>query len=219
MVSQFDIYLDDLKPDVQRRYLAELGLDSAKNANLDVFSLTTLSLDSDTPEYMTFKLYSPLKGTLYDEDAQDFGDELDGYELAQYATEIKAALRQEVVAMQTPLGLMEYYREPNSVNDKVITACTEAEVYNDRLWGVTVCETKEPLTPKELGTLCDYLTGQYSDGFGEHFEQQCISVADGGLYVHLWNDSPSYCFLKESELKREQPVKAKAPKKKKEMER
>ena len=39
---EIDIYLDDLKPEVQKRVLRELGLKSAKHGNYDVFPLLTL---------------------------------------------------------------------------------------------------------------------------------------------------------------------------------
>ena len=39
---EIDIYLDDLKPEVQKRVLRELGLKSAKDGNYDVFPLLTL---------------------------------------------------------------------------------------------------------------------------------------------------------------------------------
>lgn len=39
---EIDIYLDDLKPEVQKRVLRELGLKSAKDGNYDVFPLFTL---------------------------------------------------------------------------------------------------------------------------------------------------------------------------------
>ena len=39
---EIDIYLDDLKPEVQKRVLCELGLKYAKDGNYDVFHLFTL---------------------------------------------------------------------------------------------------------------------------------------------------------------------------------
>ena len=42
LFMEIDIYLDDLKPEVQKRVLRELGLKSAKDGNYDVFPLLTL---------------------------------------------------------------------------------------------------------------------------------------------------------------------------------
>ena len=39
---EIDIYLDDLKPEVQKRVLCELGRKSAQDCNCDVFPLFTL---------------------------------------------------------------------------------------------------------------------------------------------------------------------------------
>ena len=33
----------------------------------------------------------------------------------------------------------------------------------------------------------DYLKGQFSDGWGEGFEQQAIQISNGVLNVHFWN--------------------------------
>ena len=41
--------------------------------------------------------------------------------------------------------------------------------------------------------LCDYITGQYSDGWGEGFEQRDIEVEGGTLNVHFWKRN-GFCF-------------------------
>ena len=50
----------------------------------------------------------------------------------------------------------------------------------------------------EQAVLCDYISGQYSDGWGEGFEQRDIRVEDGTLAVHFWQDH-------DFELKRDVP--------------
>ena len=59
---EIEIYLDDLKPEVQKRVLQELGLESARDGNYDVFPLFTLvsaqtgqTSDQDISEDRTWK--------------------------------------------------------------------------------------------------------------------------------------------------------------------
>ena len=44
----------------------------------------------------------------------------------------------------------------------------------------------QELSERDWNTLFDYISGQYSDGWGEGFEQRDIPVADGVLNVHFW---------------------------------
>ena len=93
---------------------------------------------------------------------------------------------------------MQYYHEDDSVRRKVVSAVPSVEICGNKLCGCLTVELKEPLLDDEQTVLCNYITGQYSDGWGEGFEQRDIRVEDGTLAVHFWQDH-------DFELKRDVP--------------
>lgn len=60
---------------------------------------------------------------------------------------------------------------------------------DDKAYAVTECRITSKLTLDEVETLKDFFTGQYSDGWGEGFEQHAIQTKWGALYVCFWPDS------------------------------
>lgn len=143
---------------------------------------------------MQMKFYSPLTADFFpnEPDYEDeFYDEYEGYpqdghELLEYETAIRDAVENDTRDFGG--DLMQYYHEDDSVRNKVLTAVPSVEVHGNKLCGCLTVELKEPLLDDEQTVLCNYITGQYSDGWGEGFEQRDIRVDDGTLAVHFWQE-------------------------------
>ena len=143
---------------------------------------------------MQMKFYSPLTADFFpnEPDYEDeFYDEYEGYpqdghELLEYETAIRDAVENDTRDFGG--DLMQYYHEDDSVRGKVVTAIPSVEVHGNKLCGCLTVELKEPLLDDEQTVLCNYISGQYSDGWGEGFEQREIEVEDGKLYVHFWQE-------------------------------
>ena len=143
------------------------------------------------PEPTMMKLYMPLHADLYTKDDwSDTSEEpemLTGRALMEYEDSILIALIKNRMSEEVARGIMRWYGREDSVDRKVKSVVFTAEEREGQLWGVAECKVVGELTPEELDTLKDYISGQASDGWGEGFEQREIQVDDGELYVHLWN--------------------------------
>jgi hypothetical protein len=150
---------------------------------------TTTELAEQT--LLKAKLYSPVFVDFweYDSDGEDgegISQAINQWGAAQHYSEIRTAIVDERLPGEAERGLMAYYDEPDSVKEKVRSLILDVEIHDGMLWAVASLELTEPLTANELKTLKDYITGQFSDGWGEGFEQRAIKVDGGELSVHLW---------------------------------
>lgn len=120
-------------------------------------------------------------------------DEFSGFELVDYEESIRSAVKDSFRG--TDGDLMPYFSEKRNpgVMAKVLSAIPSVELRDGELMGCTTVRLKESLDKAEMGALQEYLLGQFSDGWGEGFEQQEIQTADGVLYVHFWNED-SFSF-------------------------
>ena len=143
---------------------------------------------------MQMKFYSPLTADFFPNDTEDLDDDYSEYEgipytgkeLTGYRDVIRDAIYEDVKDFYG--DLMRYYREDDSVRSKVVSAVPSVEICGNKLCGCLTVELKETLLDDEQTVLCNYISGQYSDGWGEGFEQRDIRVDDGTLAVHFWQE-------------------------------
>ena len=183
-------------PDGTMGTLTEIDSAGRFLVNWDNGKRTALNLEDDhfrifQSDPMELKLYFPLHGNLYTRnewgDLADDPEELAGCDLTPYLGDIREALQENQLPEERERGLMHWYRESDALSWKVKSAFFDVEEHDGQLWGVADCQLLESLEGDELNRLTTYLAGQASDGWGEGFEQQEISVGRGLLYVHLWD--------------------------------
>lgn len=142
-------------------------------------------------ERLQMKLLSPLTGGFFrkyqrrgKEYFENPGRRIDGKELAQYETAIRKAADREnrpEIEGGNPFDLMdECFDGSPSIREKVEHGRISVENIGGVLYGCTTLILKEELEDWELAELCEFISIQYSDGWGEGFEQRDIP-ADGGI--------------------------------------
>ena len=137
---------------------------------------------------LTFKLYTPLTAEFLPDGSEFWQEdelvELSGYELSDYAAAISEQIEREG-------DHLEQYLDDE--NDPYLAAHVKSirisvEERGGELCGCATVVLDEDLTERGWNDLQGYLSGQYSDGWGEGFEQRDIQVEDGNLNVHFWQE-------------------------------
>ena len=136
---------------------------------------------SKKEENRKIKLLSPLTAEFVpdqwsDDDVQD----LNGRELIPYY----AAVRETVE--QYADDLLTYYDGSEEIRGKLAGILPTVEVHDGKLCGCAVITFRQDLSERQWNSVMEYIMGQYSDGWGEGFEQRDIEVDGGVLNVHFW---------------------------------
>lgn len=155
-------------------------------------------LEKDEDCYKIFCLYSPLRGTFFEDG--EMQEELCGSDLASYEEQITAAIREDECISMEARGLMHYFDRDREVAAKIASAWPDVCEIDGELYGVLICKIAEPLTENDVRILKDYWTGQMGDGWGESFEQQPIRVDDGEIYVSFWDSAKHWKVMTAQEL-------------------
>ena len=139
----------------------------------------------------------------------DYPTLFSGVDMVCYENNIQEAIDQRGSGDGGDLMLSCFDEEEiSNFKEKVLSAIPSVEIRGDELKGCTTVRLKEPLTGPEMQDLQDYLKGQFSDGWGEGFEQQEIQTSDGVLYVHFAEERFDFEVeqVQSTEVSKEQPV-------------
>ncbi len=110
---------------------------------------------------------------------------------------IRQGIEDEQLPEEAERGLMTYFYGSKTVDEKVLSVFVDVENVDGKLYGVAVCRVKGSLSPGELEELKEFCTGQYSDGWGEGYEQRPRKTAYGNLYVSFWEHDSFFIRIKE----------------------
>lgn len=115
----------------------------------------------------------------------DYSTLFSGVDMAYYEGSIQETIDRR--SSDDGGNLMLYFDEKENpgVKAKVLSAVPSVVIRDGELMGCTTVRLKEPLDKMEMQDLQGYLKGQFSDGWGEGFEQQEIQTGDGVLFVHF----------------------------------
>ena len=154
-------------------------------------------------ELQTLRLFSPLFPHIYRKnewgDLDDYREDLSAGEVLEYEDEILAHIQKEKLPDEGERGLAVYLDD--DLSQKVYSINPSVEEWNGELWGVTEVQTHGSLSAPELVELTEWLSSQFSDGWGEGLEQREIKIDDGELYLSFWDSSDRFFIKPEDELK------------------
>lgn len=123
--------------------------------------------------------------------------DLDGRDLTAYEPSIRKYIQKEN-EMLSDGGNLAAYMDQSHLREKIRRIEPTVLFHEGKLYGCAAVELKEELAEREWNALFSYLSGQYSDGWGEGFEQRDIPVDGGVLNVHFWQPGQRFPLVLDS---------------------
>lgn len=186
------LVVDNAKPEFRSELEANI-LNDRYSSMHEVVDAAKRMLRDSGPVKAVF--YCPLTCEIDDGEG---GFSADDRFLSMLSGEIADALEKDLADDENDMA--EYFNSDDGVKAKLMSAVWGVEPYRGRLFGRIECSLKEALTEDEKAILTDWILGQNSDGYGEHFEQQPIKTDEGDLYVSFWNSGDDYRIMERDEL-------------------
>lgn len=204
--NTFDIPLTDLINDVNfGEFFTEYALERlSADPRVGDCELTQNSLEVTKRELVETRFYCPLKIEI--DDGSGYTEEVCSENYVDYDDEINDFIRNDLNSDEDAVerGLAAYFHDEN-LDKKVYSIMPMVETRGGNLYGVAVVQSYGELDKAETADLVGYITGQFSDGYGESLEQHPVTLGDDEVYISLWN-SEEYYLKPESELFHDQKI-------------
>ena len=154
-------------------------------------------------ELVTSWIYGRLYGELLEasyEMEESYVESLNGKGLIHYEDEIQARIEQEQAYGREKGGLAQYLHN-FLLREKVCDIEVSVAVIAGELWSKTKIESCGALSETQTEALKAYLSGQFSDGWGEGVAQREIDIGDAELCLYFWHPEMEDTLYTEEELR------------------
>lgn len=191
-------FIDDI---TLSEILGDYASDSlAKHPQIESCTVGNGFIEAKKHDIVEIKLYCPLQFMIETEDYGDNLYETDPDNYTSYVNEINRLIDDDLYIDEESKmrGLAAYFGDYH-LDRKVNSIVPRVEARNGSLYGVAVVKSYGELNKAELSELTGYISGQFSDGWGEGFEQNPINLGEDKVCISFWN-SDDYFLKPESEV-------------------
>lgn len=204
--NKSDIPLIDLISDVDfNKFFVEYALERlCCDPRVEACELAHNSIEVTKRELVETRFYCPLKIEI--DDGSGYTEEVCSENYVGYDDEINDFIRDNLNRDENAVerGLAAYFHD-EELDKKVYSIMPMVETRGGNLYGVAVVQSYGELDKAETADLVGYITGQFSDGYGESLEQHPLTLGEDEVYISLWN-SEDYYLKPESELFHDQKL-------------